>query len=401
MISALSLLLAAQFQEGPVQSANRLDLANRLMMVDEQWMRCKDEKRRRQATPQISSAVNAFFGGRFNSGCEWLDKATISLTGKTRMGQNFSTQISGLLADTQQDVRTYSKKLYEDDTVPQNEPLEVKQKRLGNLNRYLEDGHKRLLNQVTRVDSLSVLLDKYGSSQNPDIREWTKRMRSFTVGKEPEYYENVREEWKALQRAVEDPKPTNIWYSVQGRTKFHVRWPRRFDKNNVTLVVGLHGAGGSPAMFIKTYGAGVCVTESNRRGWVFMSPDSTPDAPRDCMNWLEQRGMKVGKLVVMGHSMGGGNTIAYAASNNRKPDAVGLFAPAPRAFPRDMSRIPTYLTVGTQEMANLKSAAMGMADQGKNWPMFVYEEADPCEHLMIVASRAKEAFQFFEKALRR
>jgi uncharacterized protein with GYD domain len=393
MISAIAFTLAllptgastgqtASLAESPIRRADRLDLGNRLMMLDRQWMRERNPQRRGTAQPIISNAVNAFFSMRFSEGCEALDLAHDSLTRRDRTTRNYSHRADALLSDTAEEPRITTYRVYENRTVPAVEKLEDRERRLADLNRQLERERTDLQRQITKVDSLYVILDRLAKSGNEDVRQWTRRLRTYTKGGSPEYTENVKSEWEALLRA---------------ERRFD---SRRTEPNGATLVVALHGAGGSPGMFIKSLGAGVCVEEANRRGWIFMSPDSTAQAPKDCQDWLESRGVKVGKLIVMGHSMGGGNTIGYVGTKNRKPDAVALFAPAISRVPADLSRIPTYLAVGEQEMVQLKQAAQRLADDAKTWPQFVFEVENNCEHLMIVASKAQDAFRFFDQVVK-
>jgi hypothetical protein len=50
-------------------------------------------------------------------------------------------------------------------------------------------------------------------------------------------------------------------------------------------------------------------------------------------------------------------------------------------------------------MMMLAGGIQKIRNQGKDWAKFMYEESDPCEHLMIVADKAKAAYEFIDRQL--
>jgi predicted esterase len=184
-------------------------------------------------------------------------------------------------------------------------------------------------------------------------------------------------------------------YAVQGSNVLRAYVPKGA-ASDATVVIALHGAGGSENLFFEGYGNGLAVKEAKTRGWVFLSPRSAPGAADAALAWLKEvRGIVPKRLLVMGHSMGGGIALTTA---NLKPDALALFAPAAMRIPAELASTPIFLAVGQQEIMMLRanSAAMGKS-LGPNCEFRVY---DPCEHLMIVADAVGEAYRFFDKVLK-
>jgi hypothetical protein len=402
MLSIL-VLFAAQYT-----SPDRLDLSQRLIEIDQLWMRQRNVERKKLAVPKISNAVSGFFSNNYRATAKELDEAIVILGGKTTPIRNQRYRVDGLLLDSAERINLTSAFLYPgNETKASTETSAEKEKRLNELASSIKREMNFRYESVTRVPSLYVKLDLARKEGTKDIRAWSNRLRTYTKGNTPEYEEDLKQEWKAFEKAQESnqmlsqelTKPQFLWYGEEGPTKFHIKWPRRFDPLNATVVIALHGAGGSPGMFIKSYGSGICFKEANRRGWIFMSPDSTNRAPKDCLKWLRNHDIEPKRVILIGHSMGGMNTLRYCATAEEKPVAVALFAPAANSMPTLLENIPTYVAVGKQEMMILSGGVQKIQIQGKNWPKFQFEEADPAEHLMIVAEKAKAAFQFIDRQL--
>lgn len=404
MISALA------FFAGQYTQPDRLDLSQRLIQLDQIWNRQRNVEKKKLAVPKISNAVNGFFTNNFRATAKELDEAIEILGSKPTPLRNQRFRVAALLVDAAEKVELNSAFLYKGmESKPQTETPEQKEKRLNEWARLFNRENSERLDSVTRVPSLYVKLAAAKKEGTKDIKAWSNRLRTYTKGNTPEYEENLKQEWKAFETALDTKnnltqeltKPQMLWYSEQGATKFHLRWPRRFDPANATVVIAMHGAGGSPGMFVKSYGNGICAQEANRRGWIFMSPDSTARAPKDCLTWLDQHEIQPKRVILMGHSMGGMNLLRYCQTAESAPAAVALFAPAANSMPSSLEKVPTYVAVGKQEMTMLSNGIKNIQVQGKNWPLFQFEEADPAEHLMIVAEKAKSAFQFFDRQLAR
>lgn len=402
MISAL-VLFAGQYTQ-----PDRLDLSRRLIELDQVWIRQRNVEKKKLAVPKISNAVTGFFSNNYRATAKELDEAIVMLGGKPSMIRNQRYRVNGLLIDSAEGTDLRSAFLYpgEETKTTRESPAE-KDKRLNELATQIDRESRNQQNSATKVASLYVKLDQAAKEGNKDIRAWARRLRTYTKNQIPEYEENIGREWKAFEEAQSEKnrlsqdfsKPQSLWYGEQGPTKFHLRWPRRFDAKNATVVIALHGAGGSPGMFVKSYGDGICFKEANRRGWIFMSPDSTPRAAKDCLEWLEKHEIETKRMILIGHSMGGMNVLRYCAKPAESLAAVALFAPAANSMPATLEKIPTYVAVGKQEMMMLSGGIQKIQVQGKNWPLFQFEEVDPAEHLMIVAEKAKAAFQFFDRQL--
>jgi predicted esterase len=157
-----------------------------------------------------------------------------------------------------------------------------------------------------------------------------------------------------------------------------------------TVVVALHGAGGSENLFFEGYGGGLAVEEAIRRGWVFLSPRATSSATADSLAWLKEVwGVEPKRVFVMGHSMGGGLALG---TGSLKPTGLALFAPAAGAVPESLAKTPIFLAVGKQEMSMLLANAGRMREK-----VTEFKEYAPCEHLMIVADAVPDAYRFLEK----
>jgi len=184
----------------------------------------------------------------------------------------------------------------------------------------------------------------------------------------------------------------HVRFARAGKTVLRAQIPKDA-KDGATVVVAIHGAGGSENLFFEGYGAGAAPAEAKRRGWVFISPRASTNCIGDSLNWLkETRGISPGKLFVLGHSMGGGIALA---GNGPKPNAIAAFAPAARSVSPKLADVPIFLAVGKQEIGMLRQGADTLAKTlPKGSESKVY---DPCEHLMIVAEAARDAYRFFDR----
>lgn len=390
------LLLATQTNARP----DRLDLAERLLRLDRAWMSTRSPEVKQTAISPISRAVTSFFSLNYREACAAIEQAETALTKKARQTGNLRYRPQALLMDQEEDLVISKVQIFPDLIPPKAETPETKTRRLNDLVKEESDRYQTSIRMVTKVPSLYVLLDRFQSSRNPDVRAWTNRMRSFTKFGTPEVEENISAEWKQylkVARATQQldlSDPFQLWYGEESGTRFHVRWPRG---NADTVVIALHGAGGSPAMFVKSYGSGIVAKEATQRGFIFMSPDATATAINDCVRWLEKHQIKVNRLILVGHSMGGGIVASY---KQRPVSAMMLFAPASIRIDPIHANIPIYMASGKQELPQLLASVDAIQKQCKNWPKFQYEQVDPCEHLMIVAERARAGFKFLDSKLK-
>lgn len=176
-------------------------------------------------------------------------------------------------------------------------------------------------------------------------------------------------------------------------TYFRATFPRQV-RGPLTVVIALHGAGGSENMFFEAYGRGIAVAEANKRNWAFVSPRAGSSSIADVLDWIKtRRKQPIERVFVMGHSMGGGIAL-QSGGVQPKPSAVAVFAPAARNIPVGLDGIPVFATVGKQDFmaAGLRSMGQSMIARKDS----IFEELDPCEHLMIVGDSIPSAFRFFD-----
>lgn len=405
----------------------RYDLSERLKRLDVAWA-AADAAKKGKAEADISRAVMGFFSGKTAETAENVDKATATLEGRmSRSGDALSIRSESAFyepgnAVTLQltwayrptsvlPVRIGSGSKFVDLRPGQNGKLTVQPQdsspelRLNQEVGYLlplkvgDDTRSVYINFVrnaaTRIQALAgssipypktigKLLDRFVTQ--PKSQETELPLIDFLFNAEA-----IQEE----KQKIEDQE--NVFFAEYNSSSFRATFPqdvRGKTDVSVNVVVALHGAGGSENMFFESYGRGICVTEALKRNWVFISPRSSNTAINDSLEWLVKvRKLRVEKLFIMGHSMGGG--IALNASPSLKPAAVALFAPAGSRSSDTMKTVPTFLAVGKQEMTMLASSAKALSRNLAAGSAF--REYDNCEHLMIVAEGAKDAYAFFDQ----
>lgn len=391
-------------------------MGERVKMLDRVWLATPDRVKRQAAVQEISGAVMAFFGGRASEACRALDRARAALEGrapsiidavdlrpvkavfepgeKVVLRQGWAYKIEGdaptlqigelripLEAEKSRDIEIDLPAL--DKPAPEiDQPIEVR------------------IGTVTRTISVPIVSD-FERRLAKLVRSESRMARDLVAGIEAARSPNAETAAPiaAMLRQAEDldagrlsPEDVEeVRYARQGSTVLRALIPRGVPKR-ATVVIALHGAGGSENLFFEGYGGGLAVSEANKRGWVLLSPRATGDGAKNALAWLKEvRGIEPERLFVMGHSMGGGLTLA---SGPLQPKAIALFAPAARAIPADLAEVPMFLAVGKQEMAMLRTGAQSMSEAVKKAGEF--REYDPCEHLMIVADALPDAFKFFD-----
>lgn len=187
-----------------------------------------------------------------------------------------------------------------------------------------------------------------------------------------------------------------IYLNRHADTVFRAVFPRSLrgrTGGKATVVIALHGAGGSENMFFEAYGRGAAVEEALSRGWVFVGARTGENAINDVLAWLRSvRKLNVGQLFLIGHSMGAG--LVLNAESAVAPAAAAAFAP-PGGRPNP--KVPTFLAVGKQEIPMIRSACAEMANSESNRADFVFKEYDPAEHMMVVGEGMGDAYRFFDR----
>lgn len=398
--------------------AGRYEMGQRLKLLESQWLVTKDAARRAEAVQHVSAAVSAFFSMRTSDACRALDSARTALEGrqpsaadavalrpsKRVLAPGETATILQFWAyeapDEALTIRIKDRSL----TVARGETKTIT---ISPDDLPREDGDVEIEAQVgnrKQVVQFSILRDF--ESRSEELRSSTSRMaRDLAEGIAAASKEQA-ETFLPIARLLKEAEDLDagrltpedveeILYAKQANTVLRAWVPKSAPKE-ATVVVALHGAGGSENLFFEGYGAGLGVQEAKKRGWVFLSPRATPSAARDALKWLEEvRGIQSKNLFVMGHSMGGGLALGTGDLN---PTAIALFAPAARSIPENLSQTPIFLAVGKQEMMMLRTGALALAEAVQKQGQF--KEYDPCEHLMIVAEALPDAYRFFDLQVR-
>lgn len=172
-----------------------------------------------------------------------------------------------------------------------------------------------------------------------------------------------------------------------------------------TVLVAFHGAGGTADMFVEAYGQGRMTKEAIGRGWIVISPSTSANALEDSLTWLKDRfNITPGRLVLMGHSMGGGVALRMAQNrvqNRQRVDALVLLAPAiapTSALPPD---VPVFTAVGQREIGMLRTNILGFARRNETRAGFSFREIPNSEHLMVVSDAIDLTFVFLDRVVPR
>ncbi|MGL4423233.1 MAG: hypothetical protein ACRCZF_21405, partial [Gemmataceae bacterium] len=167
----------------------------------------------------------------------------------------------------------------------------------------------------------------------------------------------------------------------------------------VPLVVALHGAGGSENMFFETYGHGQIVRECQKRGWMLVTTRSGLNfggAPpiADVITQLSARyPIDRGRLFIVGHSMGAGQTIAAVQAHRTLfAGAAALGGGGRVTAPEVFEKTPLFVGVGTKDFA-----LAGARSLARNAPMASLKEYTDVEHLVIVREALPDVFSAWEK----
>jgi len=427
-MSLAALLALAMTQTGQPQ-VGRYELAERLKRLDVAWMGTSQVARKRDAVPMITEGVTGFFSGRNAEAAEALDRATAKLEGRPlRASDAVSIRCDSPFYEPGATVSLKLSWTYRPESVipvrigsgsrfidlkpgangtlvvnpsESNAELRLNQEvgyllpvRVGDDTRFVYLSFVR--NYRKRIDALvrsdvaygrviGDLLQKYMGDARAQETELPLIQYLFSA-------ENVSEKKQTLAEQEQ------VFYGVHKATPFRAQFPRSLrgkTGESVNVVIALHGAGGSENMFFESYGRGVAVTEAMKRKWVFLSPRTGPSAIEDMIDWVTgPRGLKIDKLFLMGHSMGGGAVLN--AKPSVIPAGVALLAPAGMRPSEQIANAPTFLGVGKQEIGMLAGSVSNLAKLYEGKAGFEFKQYDPCEHLMIGAEAIGDVYKFFD-----
>lgn len=421
MLATLALITVTQLGGTP---SDRFAMGERLKRTEVAWMAERNKTIKRQATEPITAAVMGFFSGNSGQACRSLDQAIAKLEERPLLPADaLQLRAAKPFAEPGQPLKILLEWSYKPSSVvPVTVASGSQSVRLApgengeiTVNPFLTNPDLRLSPEVgylipVRVNDESRLvyvsfvrnfesrIAKIASSQNASAQFVGRYLQS--VQEDPRRQESELPLIQFLfaaealdegrQRVVDQDQ---VYLGRKGNTVFRAQLPRslrsRVDRA-VNVVVAVHGAGGSENMFFEAYGRGRAVSEATRRGWVFISPRAGSSSVQDSLDWVTQdRRLKLGKVFLMGHSMGGGVVLGYGGA----PTAIAAFAPAARNIRPELASVPIFLAVGKQELGMLRSGAQSLST-AKN---VTFREYDPAEHLMIVPEAIDEAYQFFDK----
>lgn len=412
-------------QQSAAFTAGRFELAERLRRVEVAWMATADRERRKAACEHLTKATTAFFSMRGSEACESLDEALARLEGRRlrpadamniradkpfcepgatvplritwayRPSSVIPVRVS--VGSTHVDVRPGSSSSL--NVNPWVVNPELRQNREVGYLMPIRVGNDQRYTYVSFVRRLPDRLDRLKSSSNPFVTDMAKLLEGFQQAPNTLETELPLVQYLFAAEAVEEGKSRvgdleQVYYARQGETVLRAAFPKKRPDGPLTVVVGLHGAGGSENMFFEAYGRGLAVSETLKRGWVFVSPRAGATAVDDSLIWLRQsRGVPIGKVFVLGHSMGGAT--ALGGRYQLQPAAIAVFAPATASVALNLATVPLYVAVGSGDLLRGASTGLNSAAQGRE--NFLFEELDPCEHLMVVPEGLPAAFRFFDR----
>lgn len=394
MVLVLSLVLAQ-----PAAPATRADMAERTLRMERTWRQVQDPARRRAAVDVLSRAVGAFFANQSGQVCQLLDQAEAALRNETvspSAGWRVRV-VPPVVAPGEPFQLVYSWAYGSGDPAPPTPKAGVAPDREGDITL---DGPETLGRALT----LSVVRDFESRRAALEQGDTLALARALTQIREGQY------EWNAPAHAwlvsgergrKEGWKNHEELPLVQAENTVFRAWIPKETTAKTPVVIALHGAGGSENMFYEGYGAGLARELAQKRGWIFMTPRSSPTAPANCLKWLQEaRGLTPERVFIMGHSAGGGATVSSLARLTAPPTGMVLFAPATgAALPPAAQGVPIFLAVGEQEMGALKTVSERLGALLKDRSDSKFLMVPNSEHLMIVADALEASYEWMDQRL--
>ncbi len=426
MLAPLLIGLALQ---SPLQAgAGRYELAERLKRLDVVWMATKDAARRRDAIPSINSAVTSFFSMRTAEAAQSMDEAIAKLENRrlrsadainvrperpfNEPGATINLKISWAyrpssvipvrvgVSNKEVDVKPGATASLSVNPWVVNPELRQSQEvgylmpiRVGNDVRYV------YLSFVRKLDDR---LRRLAGSDNVFVSETAKLLAGYQANPLTMETELPLVQYLFSAEAVEDGKSKvaeldQVYFARSGSTPFRAAFPKGKSDKPLNLVIAVHGAGGSENMFFESYGRGLAVSEALRRGWAFAAPRAGATCIDDVVDWVEKnRNAKVGRIFLIGHSMGGG--VVLGGRYRVEPTAIAAFAPATNRIADSLFNVPIWVLYGKSDPLAMAGAALRKAMEGRGEMEF--REQDPGEHLMVAADGLPDAYRFFDRFAR-
>ncbi len=430
MLAAIAVL--SLLQTPAKLDASRYELGERLKVLDVAWMQTTDRNRRTAAVPHITRAVNAFFTRKTAEAAQALDAANSALQGSEAPPEaGISVRFVPAICEPGKEAKlriwwTYQRADARPVTIrvagrsvvcapgrtlniyinPQKLDSELAMMSEGGTAIPIRVGNLQRTAYLNVVKNARGRLQALADAKNPAAKSLVE-LANESLAKPDSMEQDVPvTQLLYLAERLEDGE-TKLWEVRDlARIKYKDTYFRASFPNNarvepgsskpVNVVIAYHGAGGSENLFFEGYGRGAAAEQAINRGWVFVAPRMGTNAQKDVLEWLTAvRRLKVGKVFLMGHSMGGGYTLANMVQAH--PAAVALFAPVGSVKKEDVT-FPLFLGVGKQEIGLLQNSVGQIARDLNGVEGFTYQQFDPCEHLMVVAEGLKSAYAVFDKA---
>lgn len=398
-------------QQVPTAVPPRWSMGVRLKRMDAAFMKPENAGRRAAAVPLVNSAVLAFFGGQTERASRALDEATAAIEGRAwRPGDALDVYVTPRIAEPGTKGLAILRFAYpvtegaqivvrvdgaQETVTLGGETREWRKEIQGSIEVAFGDWTWR--ESVLMERGLEATL----AGTNPELAgmRWLVQ-NQMTLETEPDWGAMLgrARQIRAAEGVVDAPKeipmevPLAIYEGTMLRMVRGATLPER-----PTVVVALHGAGGSENLFFEGYGAGVCARLAKERNWIFVAPRVTAGAYANALAWLRSAyGIEPGRVFVMGHSAGGAAALQTGAAG-RTPDGLVLFAPAGRTVPENLKGVPTFLAVGQQELGMLRQGALTMEEANRGRRDFEFFDVPNCEHLLVVGLAAERAYSFLDR----
>lgn len=203
-------------------------------------------------------------------------------------------------------------------------------------------------------------------------------------------------------------KPGQFWLTVptgKGSTPARLFVPRALTDKPVSIVVALHGAGGSENLFFEGYGAGHIVTECRKRGWLLVATrsglafGSGPPIPALLDELAKRYPLDPKRVFVVGHSMGAGQTLDLVQKHpGRFAAAAALGGAGAVRDAKAFAALPVFIGVGEKDglaLAGARGLNKALTPSAKN---LTYKEYPLVEHMVIVREALPDVFAVFDAA---
>lgn len=426
-IVALSLLTG---QSQPV--AGRYEAGERLKRVDRDWMHTADRNRRSVAVPKISKGMASLAAGQYGDACRAFDDAAAGLEGRELRAEDaISLRFDPPFAEPNSSARLRITWAYLGKgggpvriTVGKQSVVAAPGRSLTlTLGRELLNPDAVLTPEVGYVVPIQV-----GGSQRgvylSVVKGFRQRLAALLTSTDQEVLTLAR----AVQRQISSPQTVDTDLPLiqhlftaellnEGRLKldsadelplveyqgtaFRVAFPTQIQgarghAQPVTAVIALPDALGNESSYFESYGTGAASLAAVERGWVFASARPGDNSIANVLAWLQtRRGLKIGRLFVIGHGEGAATLLASLSSMNPAPSGIALLASTGKG-PTQAPSMPTYVGVGKQDSPSILAASKALIDEFGSRKDCRYEEFSPAEHQTVVSDAIPSVYQFFD-----